>query len=341
MNKIYKILEVYRTRHFRKVQNDYESKYLSLKVFPDLTDDEVAQINDVWPWGKLRKDDLTWHRIYKAFNGFSPYVLGLYQSCVFRSKVNPKNQLQALENKGLCDVYFPSIPFPHTLVRKIHNVYFDSNMNVISKMDIDTLLASTKEFIIKPSVDTEQGVGVRKIKNSGCSLMDTISKYQGDFVIQDVLRQHPELSSFSPLCINTCRITSVFIKGSYDYSIMLKIGKEGAFKDNWNCSYLIGAGKDGMLNDWGLDYNLNIVKKSDNGKLFEGFKIPYIEKMLCFVENCHKRYFPNCGIIGWDITVDAEGEIEVIETNLTGPGIVAEQLVSGPFMKNFIINYNE
>lgn len=339
-----KIIENLRLNRFRRIQNDYEKKYLVLKEFPNLSDEQIAEINNIWPYGKLNKDDLTWHRIYKSFHDFSPYVLGLYQSCVFRAKVNPGN-LQALENKGLCDIYFPTIPFPYTFVRRINKVMFDNNMNVISEKDIPYILSDIKEFIIKPSIDTQQGVGVRRINIGDNSLnnllSETIAKYSGDFVIQEVIKQHPELSAFSPSCLNTCRITSIYIDGDYDYSIMLKIGKAGAFKDNWNSSYLVGADNEGVLNEWGVDYNLNKVMNADNGKIFAGKKIPYIEEMLNFVENCHKRYFPNCGIIGWDITVDVEGKIEVIETNLTEPGLVAEQLVSGPFLQKFLLKLYE
>ena len=54
------------------------------------------------------------------------------------------------------------------------------------------------------------------------------------------------------------------------------------------------------------------------------------------MEKSHKKYFPFCGIIGWDIITNREGAPIVIEANLSVPGLVGEQLVSGPFLEPFV-----
>lgn len=52
--------------------------------------------------------------------------------------------------------------------------------------------------------------------------------------------------------------------------------------------------------------------------------------MVSLVEEHHPKYFPNCGIIGWDLTLDKANQPKVIEVNLYFPGILGEQLGSGP-----------
>jgi hypothetical protein len=62
--------------------------------------------------------------------------------------------------------------------------------------------------------------------------------------------------------------------------------------------------------------------------------------MIQFVEETHRQLFPQCGIIGWDITIDNHDEISVIELNMTCPGLAAEQLASGCFLQPFAEDIN-
>jgi len=56
--------------------------------------------------------------------------------------------------------------------------------------------------------------------------------------------------------------------------------------------------------------------------------------LLSAVESYHKLYFPQCGIVGWDVVIDNNNIPKVIEANLSIPGIPAEQLCSGAFFKD-------
>ena len=69
--------------------------------------------------------------------------------------------------------------------------------------------------------------------------------------------------------------------------------------------------------------------------------MPSYQKMIAFTEQMHKALFPQCGIIGWDITIDKDNAISVIELNLTCPGIAVEQLASGDFLKSFCNDINQ
>ena len=64
--------------------------------------------------------------------------------------------------------------------------------------------------------------------------------------------------------------------------------------------------------------------------------------MVNLVENLHQYYFPNIGVLGWDVCVDKNNKIIVIEVNVDYPGIAGEQFASGTFFKsrrNDIIDY--
>ena len=323
-----------------------DSVLLSKVDLPKLTNEEMALYKKTWPGIDLKEMDTIWARVYKKEHGFSPYFVGLYQSCVLRDKLNPKLQLHAFDNKAMCDVYFPEIHFAEPYVRRIAGVFFDQGMNQLSLQEALEIIKSKNEYIIKPALDTMQGKDVAKVVLSGSDkdkekqILDSFAEQKKDFIVQKVLKQHPDVEKLNPTSINCCRVTTIFINGKFDYSTILKIGKKGAFRDNWNSSYLVGVSKDGVLNEVGYDDSLNKVYNTDNGIKIGGIKLPKFDEMISTVERLHKKYFPNCGMVGWDVIVDDQNNISFIEMNITIPGFVGEQLCCGTFFEPFVDDIN-
>lgn len=309
---------------------------------PKLTKEEKRQICEKWPGLDISELDFIWSRIFKKFNGFSPYYIGSLWNQDIDCVVNPQNQVVSLENKALCDVYFPELNFPEPYVRCLNGKYYDKDMNYISLDEAIALLCEKGQFIIKPSIGTMQGKGVRKVKiNKDTDIKAIILSSGKNFIAQEILKQLPLIEQLNPTSLNCFRITTMYFNGRFDYAIMLKVGKNGYARDNWNCSYLVNVDKSGHVGKIAYDNQLKIVEKTDNGYIFADVVIPEIKVLAEFVERYHKHYFSNCGIIGWDITIDANGVVRVIETNLTNPGTQAEQLCSGDFFRPFCKEINE
>jgi hypothetical protein len=306
---------------------------------PSLTSEEKSLIKQTWHGLDFSFLDYTWPRIYKKENGFSPYYLGAFQGNIVRCALNPmRHFFLSIENKAMCDVWFPDIPFPDVLIRCMDGVFYNKDMHIISEKDVKELLSDSKEFVIKPSLNTGCGVGVKKVKidNLNGDLWTLINDSKPNFIVQKVLQQEEAIADLNSTSLNCCRITSLYINGKYDYSSIMKIGKKGVVCDNWNSSYFIGMDKDGFLFDIGYDIQLNKVKKTDGGRAFSGIKVSGFDKMASLVERCHKNYFPFCGIIGWDVICNQQGNPIVVEANVSAPGLVGEQLVSGPFFEPFV-----
>ena len=311
---------------------------------PRLTKTEIAQYKNAWPSIDLQGKDMTWARVYKREHGFSPYFVGLYQSCVLREILNPLIQLHAFDNKAMCDVYFPDIHFAKPFVRRIAGSYFDSDMNHISLEQAIDILKNKEEFFIKPALDMMQGIGVRKVVLDGKEkeklILRSFAEQKNDFIAQEVLKQHPDIEKLNPSSINCCRVTTIFINGKFDYSTCLKIGKKGGFRDNWNSSYIVGVSKDGITYDTGYDDTIKKVQYTDNGIKIGGIRLPKFQEMISNVSELHKKYFPNCGMIGWDVFIDDKDSVRFMEMNITIPGFVAEQLCCGPFFEPFADDIN-
>ena len=110
-------------------------------------------------------------RVYKMIQGFSPYYLAPLWYNELREYFNPRDQLYSLENKAMSDVYFPEIKFPEVYVRGLNGILFDKDMNILSENRAIKFLSESEDFIIKPSIRSLQGRGVKKILSKDSSTM--------------------------------------------------------------------------------------------------------------------------------------------------------------------------
>lgn len=302
---------------------------------PQLTASEKKQIRRTWLGITIIPLDYVCARVFKKIHGFSPYYLAPTWYNEMRKEINPKSQLYALENKALCDVYFPDIKFPEVFVRGLNGSLFDKDMNYISMNDAVSILKAKREFIIKPAIGTLKGEGVKKVDCQKDDIRVLMKEAGPNFIAQEVLKQAEEIAQFNPSSLNCFRVTTMYMNGKFDYATELKVGKKGAVRDNWNCAYWINVNKEGVLSELGYDYNLNAVDKTDNGMVFKGRSMPHFRDLTSELEKLHKKLFANCGIIGWDVTLDKDYRVVVIETNLYNPGTNIEQFVSGAFFEPF------
>jgi hypothetical protein len=281
--------------------------------------------------------DFIWMRIYKAEHGFDPYYLCDHQYAYLLRIINKSPNWVSLNNKALTDIYMPKIPWPKVYLRRINKKYFDKEMTEISFEQAVAILQSQSKFVIKPATGTGGGKGVKVIDNllSQEEISKLFDAYDVDFVVQALIVQNNELSRFNPTSVNTCRITTISIGSKQSFSAIFKVGRKNAKVDNWNSSVLVGVNHQGHLADYGYDVNLNRIEKSDVGVSFAGNVIPKFSEMVDLTQKYHQLYFPNISVVGWDITLENNGDIIVIEANLDFPGILGEQVCSGTFFREF------
>lgn len=326
-------------QHFRRSLQTRDKWMVESLNLPPFSKQELCQINDTWPWIKQDNDDLIWSRVYKKFHGFNPYFITDWQLHHILKQTNPYKQVVSLQNKAMVDVYFPEIPFPHNYLKNIRGVFWCEGEMKELETAVDYIIKNEiNQFVIKPSVESGCGKGVRLVDLNSESdklafLRELFNSYNKDFVVQEVLKQHPIIHQLNPTSINSCRVTSLFINGVFSYSSILKVGKKGSNVDNWHSSYLIGMDENGNILDKGYDNKLNQVTITDNGIAFAGLAMPYYKELISSIKKWHIAYFPNIGIIGWDVIVDQNNQTKVIEINTDAPGVVGEQFCSGTFFK--------
>lgn len=330
LNKIYyeydRIRDYNRDKHFINDLN-----------LPKLSKKEKDEIRKAWPCFKFSNLDFIWMRIYKAEHGFDPYYLCDHQYSLLLKIINKSSDWASLSNKALTDIYMPKIPWPKVYLRRINKKYYNDEMEEINHGQAVALLRSQNSYVIKPATATGGGKGVKVIDNllSQEEISRLFEDYDVDFVVQALILQNEELSRFNPTSVNTCRITTIKIGSKQSFSAIFKVGRKNSRVDNWNSSVLIGVDGQGHLDDHGYDVNLNRIEKSDVGVPFAGNVIPNFKEMVELTQKYHELYHPNLSVVGWDITLEKNGDIIVIETNLDFPGILGEQVCSGTFFKEF------
>lgn len=335
-----RLLQILKEHRLRKQYYHRDLRFVNLHSLEKLTKKEIEEIRSTWPMLDIKRCDLIYSMMYKKVYGFDPYFLNDFQFQAILKKTNPYRQVISLVHKAMIDVYFDDLPLPKVYLKCIANVFYDDKMNILSFDEGIERLKSYSHFVIKPTISTGCGKGVKLINVDSINEKETYLKellrsYGRDFVVQELLHQHPETEKLNPTSVNSCRITSIYLNGRFGCSTILKVGKLGSEVDNWHSSYLIGVNEDGTLHDFGFDNNLNKVTKTDNGLVFGGMHVPHYDDMIRFVKKYHPMYFPNCGVVGWDICIDENGHVRVIEVNLAFPGILGEQLCSGTFFKDF------
>lgn len=152
-----------------------------------------------------------------------------------------------------------------------------------------------------------------------------------NYIVQGVVEQHPALKAFNPTSLNTMRITSLYLNGKVSIiSSIFRFGSPGSVVDNTGAGgFVCGITKEGMLKDICFDIKMNTYCRTANDIPFAGQPIPSYEKAVEIIRQSHTR-LPNVHLIGWDIAIDETGEPILIEINISYPGIIYEQLCSGP-----------
>lgn len=331
-----RLIASYKDWQFKSYCRNNDAWLIDTYNLPPLSRQELQEVQLVWPCFRISDKDLTYLKMYKKEKGFDPYFLTDYYFQFILDKTNKYNDIVAFKNKAMYDVYMPKIPVGKLYSRNFGCGIKDDKMRNISRENEIGILLEKKQFIIKPSFDSGRGRGVLKVdidkeSNPKQFLLSLLDHYGEDYVTQEIIIQNSEIAKLNPSSLNTCRITTILLNGKITSSGVFKVGKMNSNVDNWHSSYFVGLTNDGMMMKFGYDSHLNKVETTDNGFAFEGRKIPFYDKMRELVADLHNYYFPHIGVLGWDVCIDQNNEVRVVEVNVDWPGIAGEQFCSGTF----------
>lgn len=320
----------------------------------DLTREEKESIAD--KWGKVipyLDRGYIFYQAMKTLDKFSSdYLPASYYSPIIEDTLNPLRSKLSLSHKSLTEIIYGGIvKFPDTILRSFNGIYFNNELRPLTKDVAASILDSCRgeALLYKPALATCQGKGISIIDSSN---WDHIVEMTGfgtnlpvsDFVIQRFVDQSPFTKRFNPSSLNCMRITTLNLNGKVSVcSRAIKFGPVNSIVDNIGTGkrgIAVGLLEDGSLCEYGF-YGNGEKGYSHNDVIFKGNIIPNFNKVLETAKRLHSVN-SECKLIGWDLALDSNNDVVLIEGNTVCPSISFEQMATGPIFgerTDEVINY--
>ncbi|NPU84679.1 MAG: hypothetical protein HPY65_09340 [Syntrophaceae bacterium] len=227
-----------------------------------------------------------------------------------------------------------------------HEVTTPESLDIILK----TLLfrSSNHAIFMKPTL-LSGGHGIVRFSDENVSLQkhqltDLLEKITSDsYIFQDGVKQHGDLEMLNRTTLNTIRIDTFKACGQKPeiISAFIRIGREGSFVDNITAGgFYVGINMEtGRLRPYGVleipDGGMLLTHHPVSGMKFEGFLIPYYEKVKSLAieaADCLPQ-----SLIGWDIGVSESGPV-LIEGNTVYYAMQCSDVAYGGYRNNPVYN---
>lgn len=294
-----------------------------------LTESQKQEIRDYYLKNFGVKVSTKWHEVLYSISGVYRYdymPFEVYNHLI--ESFSPFAFKKVLDDKSLYDWLLPDVQLPKRIYSSCNNVIY-SYTEGKRWMSLNDLLDNISEIdncIIKPSKDSSAGIGVRALKVSqgvvsdyDGSLEELIKSYKGNFVIEEKVVCCNNLNDLNPSSCNTLRIHTWRNRQENIIefvSAFLRVGRNGSLVDNsFAGGIAVPIGNDGILSNSGCTFkNYQRYEKSDTGITFKGYKIQQFDEMVDIACKAHHN-LPYFDFIGWDITVNSDNQVVVIEFN--------------------------
>lgn len=184
-------------------------------------------------------------------------------------------------------------------------------------------LHTHSRFVLKPNRGTS-GEGVQIIARdqfaSDDALLDFI-RLKKEFVLEEIICQHPQMARLNPDSINTLRIVFLSAAGQTHFLYCsVRVGRRGSSVDNLCAGGMICSvnTKTGRISSsaWDNDGSCYPFHPDDPLLQFEGFNIPFVAEGVALCRETAEALYreEKLGLVGFDVAVAPDGPV-VIEAN--------------------------
>ena len=340
-DKYFELYCIYCSKHREKKK--FENKNRK-KIYEEinLTDEQKREIDSLYIQNYGKKIPYIWHRHYSAFTGRfdKNYFPELLYIPIFEKFMNlDKEYCKVFSDKNVLPVLAKAVDIKtaHVFLECIKGNYRKDNLCIDNSTAIESI-SDIGEAFIKPTVDSCSGNGcaVVNFQNgidiiSGKKADEILESLGTDFVIQERIVCHPEISAIYSGSVNTFRIMTYRWKNKlYVAPVIMRIGQGGSFLDNAHAGGMfIAVNDDGTLHKTAFtEFKKEFTIHPDTKLVFEGYRISLFSKVISAAKRMHDA-IPQIGVVNWDFTIDAEGDPLLIEANLSGGGIWVFQMAHG------------
>lgn len=236
----------------------------------------------------------------------------------FRLQKHRKSDRITCNERNFCKMFDNKVKANRVFANYVHRDWLDARFCTLEEFKYFTEKHS--KFFAKP-IFGSMGRGAEIIQITGDEdISEMFSKFKNEkFVLEEIISQHEKINEFCPDTVNTVRINT-FLDVHNNVHILTaagRFGRMGTAVDNYSSgghSVTVDP-KTGIIISDGINhFHERTEAHPDTGKVFKGFKYPFWGK----VQNAVKQMahiFPTVHHIGWDITINSKGEVELVEAN--------------------------
>lgn len=216
----------------------------------------------------------------------------------------------------------------------INNLFLNSSNEVLNIESFKKILFEKNDKIVFKIENSLQGKGVYFFNKNNFDVK--LIRKLGNGVFQNYIVQHSFFNQFNDSAVATIRLTSVCtddgdieVRAGY-----FRFGRNGDTHVLSSSQMRIPINvKMGTLLDTAFYPKSEFTKQlPDNDVDYAGMKLPSFELCISELKRMHKL-IPYIRCIGWDIIVDENDNVRVIELNGGHNGITFNEMVQGPCFK--------
>ena len=323
----------------RKIQDNRRQDILSKYI---LTKKQQEEIDKFYTENYGKKMLYDWHRYYASYTGNFDvrFIPELIYISVIERKFNDRNFTTAFSDKNLLPLYLngiENVSAPKIYLSCVKGVLRDENSLIIDKANAIKILENLTCFG-KPTIDSNSGkmCAVYKFENgvdiSSNRTVEQVLDSMGDnFCFQELIKNCESVSKLHKESLNTFRITTYLWKGKiYHFPVIMRIGQGKSNLDNAHQGGMfIGLTDEGVLSECAFtEFQDRFFIHPDSGIEFKGYVVPELKDALSAVEKAHQR-IPQIGMISWDVVVNEQGKVIIIEMNVLGQSVWLPQMAHG------------
>lgn len=232
--------------------------------------------------------------------------------------------------KGFTKLLVNSELFPD-IIYHVNGYWMTPANRLIGDAQIKEFLFQKHDKIVFKKDNSGQGRGVVIIPKAEFSF-DQLNRF-GNGVVQGYINQHNFFSEFVTGAVATLRITTVMDKNNTPSvrACYLKLGRKHDVIINVNSQVVIPVDlNSGELYPYGLLQSWHIITEHpDTQVAFTGKRIPQFDRCKEAVLELQKG-LPQVRCIGWDVIVDDDDNVKIMEWNGTHNGIANSEATQGP-----------
>ncbi|MHC1775903.1 MAG: sugar-transfer associated ATP-grasp domain-containing protein [Lentimicrobium sp.] len=356
-----RIIKILVNNRIRRVSKVYDNKINKIVGFEKNVDDTLADLHKA-KWAKLSIYPFKNKWLNAFVNSTKIESPDYVPESIFYTQIEPiinSSQLQmAYTDKNFYDLVFLKNIFPDTVLRNINGGFYNENFSPLiinTNSDLQDIILNYPALIIKPAIESGGGENVYLFKRSGNIMIDNTEKVlnltfleanlKKNYVVQEVLSQHSDLSRFNKTSINTIRVLTWLSPVSGNVEILqciFRVGAHGQFVDNSRCGgFAIGISPQGLLNKYATNKIGEHFTEVNGLSLLQHLEIPHFEEIKNRARKIGSKYL-QFRLLGLDMAVDDNQTIRCIEINIIGNEINFFQLNNGPLFGEFtneVIDY--